>query len=200
MNTMRFTTQSKNEPIKHNKDVATLQNIQPRTILTRPQYSVQIENPEPVVNKMRWGQPIWFFFHTIAQKVKDESFPIIRQELLGHIYNICSNLPCPTCSAHAKEYFKGINFNTIQTKDDLKNMLFVFHNVVNVRKGIPPFPRDQLDDKYSRAVTKNIIYYFLFHFQEKYNNIKIMADNMFRERQAKMLQSWLQINIQYFDP
>jgi hypothetical protein len=192
--------QSRNDPIQHNKSVPPMQIIQPRSILATPQYPPQTENPEPVVNKMRWGQPIWFFFHTIAEKVKDESFPIIRHDLLSNIYNICSNLPCPTCSAHAKEYFKGINFNTIQTKDDLKNMLFVFHNVVNVRKGIPPFPRDQLDDKYSNAVTKNIIYYFLFHFQEKYNNVKIMADNMFRERQAKILQVWLQTNLQHFDP
>jgi hypothetical protein len=196
---MQFTIQSKNDPMQHNKNVSPLQNIQPRTILATPQYPRETENQEPPANKMRWGQPIWFFFHTIAQKVKDDSFPIIRQELLAHIYNICSNLPCPTCAAHAKEYLNGINFNRIQTKEDLKTMLFTFHNEVNVRKGIPLFPRDQLDEKYSRAVTKNIVYYFLFHFQEKYNNIKIMADNMYRERQSKILQVWLQTNLEHFD-
>jgi hypothetical protein len=192
--------QSKNDPTLHNKNLPPIQMIQTRTIVAPSIYQNQIENPEPTVAKMRWGEPTWFFFHTISQKVKSESFPLIREELLGHIYNICTNLPCPTCSEHAKEYLKGINFNIIQTKDDLKNMMFTFHNVVNARKGVKLFSRDQLDEKYSKAVTVNIVHYFMFHFQEKYNNVKIIADNMYRERQVKMLQSWLQKNIQYFDP
>jgi len=197
MNKMQFTTHSKNDPAQHNKNIPVLLSVQPQRM---PSYPSQEETPEPLVNKMRWGQPIWFFFHTIAEKVKADSFPVIRHELLSHIYNICSNLPCPTCSSHAKDYFRGVNFDMIQTKEDLKTMLFAFHNAVNVRKGVNPFPRDQLDDKYSRAVTKNMIYYFLFHFQEKYNNVKIMADNMYRERQAKIIESWLMSNIQHFDP
>ena len=79
---------------------------------------------------------------------KEESFHYIRVELLNNIYSICVNLPCPVCSAHAKEYMEKINFNTIRTKEDLKNMLFQFHNNVNLRKNVYLFPREQLDEKY----------------------------------------------------
>ena len=68
---------------------------------------------------MKWGQPTWFFFHTLAEKIFEDRFPEIRQPLLDLIYSICVNLPCPDCANHAKTYLDGINFHTIQTKNDL---------------------------------------------------------------------------------
>ena len=50
--------------------------------------------PESVV-KVKWGEPTWYLFHTLAEKINDESFPTIREELLNVFYSICSNLPCP---------------------------------------------------------------------------------------------------------
>ena len=40
-------------------------------------------------NGMKWGQPTWFFLHTLAEKVNENKFPEIRKELLEIIYNIC---------------------------------------------------------------------------------------------------------------
>ena len=37
---------------------------------------------------MKWGQPTWFFLHTIAEKVNENSFPNIRRELLDIILKI----------------------------------------------------------------------------------------------------------------
>ena len=147
---------------------------------------------------MKWGEPIWFFFHTLAEKIKEESFKNIRVELLNIIYTICVNLPCPTCASHATEYMNNINFNTIQTKQQLKEMLYVFHNSVNKRKNFPLFPRDNLDEKYSKANTINIIQNFMIHFSDRHASIHMIANDMHRQRIAKKLKDWMNTNIHHF--
>jgi len=159
---------------------------------------------EPVVEqevpkRMRWGQPIWFLFHTLAEKVKEENFQQIRLELLNNIYSICSNLPCPDCASHAVQYLNKINFNAIQTKLQLKELLFIFHNEVNKKKGYPLLSRSELDSKYSSAVTKRIIYNFAIVYQDKHKSVRMIANDMFRSRQIIFLKEWFSKNIQYFD-
>ena len=36
--------------------------------------------------KMKWGEPTWVLFHCLAEKVKEEYFFQIREELLSTIY------------------------------------------------------------------------------------------------------------------
>lgn len=152
------------------------------------------------VKKMRWGEPTWFLFHTLAHKLKDEHFDLKKMHLLAVISSICSNLPCPDCANHASEYMKNINFNAIKTKQDLKNMLFQFHNVVNQRKGFALFSIEDLDPKYSTANTTNIIQNFMYFFQDKHYSIRMIANDMHRAKIIVKLKSWLNENIQYFDP
>jgi hypothetical protein len=148
--------------------------------------------------KMKWGPPIWALLHTLAEKVNENDFSKIRKSLLDTIYVICSNLPCPDCANHAKQYMDGINFDTIVSKDQLKNLLFQFHNSVNVRKGVPLFPRDQLDPLYSRGNLINIIQIFMEHFRDKHRSIRMIANDFHRSKIADKLQVWFQTNIQYF--
>ena len=161
---------------------------------------VQVNNEEEEHKQkpMKWGEPIWFFFHTIAEKVKNESFPYVKQDLLNIIYKVCVNLPCPMCANHAVEYMNKINFNAIQTKDQLKDVLFVFHNSVNVRKNFPVFMRKDLDEKYSRANTIKIIQNFLNVFQYKNSNMHMIANNMHRTNVANDIKGWFNTNIQHF--
>lgn len=149
--------------------------------------------------KMKWGEPIWFLFHTLAEKVKEESFQTIRLDLLNTISIICNNLPCPDCANHASEYIRKINFSSIKTKQDLKLMLFQFHNVVNQKKKFLLFSIDNLDSKYSKANTVNIIKNFMLNFQEKNHSIRMIANDMHRSRVADQLKTWFNNNIQYFD-
>lgn len=159
-----------------------------------------IEQPkDPKKKSMKWGEPTWFLFHTLAQKVKESDFQIIRKDLINIIYTICTNLPCPDCAKHATEYMNNINFNTIQTKEQLKNMLFVFHNTVNSRKGFPIFPREELDVKYSRANTINIIKNFIVHFENKHKSIRMISDDLYRARISNNLKQWFNQNITHFD-
>ena len=67
-----------------------------------------VEEPKP--KTMLWGEPTWFLFHTLAEKVKPKDFPKIRESFIHIILRICSNLPCPDCANHALQYMNGINF------------------------------------------------------------------------------------------
>lgn len=154
---------------------------------------------DPKHKKMKWGEPTWFLFHTLAEKVKDEQFVQIRDDLLNKIKTICMNLPCPDCANHATKYINGLNFNTIQTKQDLKLMLFQFHNAVNTRKNVPLYPLDQLDSKYSRANTVKIIENFMFYFQDKHFSIRMIANDFHRSRLVTILKDWFRVNIQHFN-
>ena len=154
---------------------------------------------EPVVKKMRWGEPTWFLFHTLAHKIKDEHFSKVRMELLRIIEMICNNLPCPNCTEHASQYIKNIPFYSIQSKQSLKNMLFQFHNDVNKRKNFKPFLIEDLDNKYEYANTVNIIQNFIYFFRDKSRSIRMIANDMHRDRLIKYLKDWFNANLQYFD-
>ena len=162
-----------------------------------PQQVVVTQAPE---KKVKWGPAIWFLLHTLSVKIKEERFQSIRYELLNHIYTICTNLPCPICSNHAKDYLNGINMNTIQTKDDFKKLIWAFHNNVNKEKGYSFFPFEQVDLKYSLAVTNNIIINFIAHFSDSSRSVKLLADDLLRSQLCKVLKEWFNRNITAFDP
>jgi hypothetical protein len=167
--------------------------------------NTQVQIPTPVISnppekKVKWGEPTWFLFHTLSVKIKDSEFASIRNELLNQIYAICINLPCPDCANHAKTYLEGINFNAIQTKTDLKKMLHIFHNSVNQRKSYPLFPYDELDKKYSTAITSRIIQNFMVHFSDRNRSIKLLPSDLHRQRLCISLKEWFNKNISLFDP
>jgi hypothetical protein len=154
---------------------------------------------DPKKKQMKWGEPTWFLFHTLAEKIKPEYYLEIQKELLNLIYTICSNLPCPNCAKHATEYLNAMNFNALTTKDSLRMMLYNFHNEVNRRKGFPEFPFDQLLTKYASANTVNIIHNFMPHFEDRSGSIRLIADNLHRSRVALQLKAWFNKNIGMFD-
>ena len=157
-------------------------------------------NENEVTSKtMKWGEPTWFFLHTMAEKINEEKFPEVRKNLLEIVYSVCTNLPCPDCSNHAKIYLDKINFNTIQTKDDFRNMLFIFHNSVNARKGFTLFSYDDLLSKYSSANMVNIVNYFLNYYLKKNSAPQMIANDMFRRRIITTVKDWLTNNMNVFD-
>jgi hypothetical protein len=154
--------------------------------------------PDPNLPKNLWGEPTWFLFHTLAHKVDESRFALVRAEMLMIIYNIACNLPCPFCAVHAKQHLDSINFQAIQTKEQLKRMLFEFHNKVNRRKGYPEFPYEQLDSKYELANTWNMIQNFMAAFMKKTNNMRLLADDLKRRHIHLKLRAWFQQNSSMF--
>ena len=163
-------------------------------------YANQTASGSASGKKVKWGEPTWFLFHTLSVKIKDGEFARIRQDLLNNTYAICCNLPCPDCANHAKIYLDSINFNTIQSKEDYKRMMFQFHNSVNKRKGYPQFDYAELDSKYSKAITSNIIRNFMVHFQDKYRSFKLIASDLHRAQLSNVLKKWFNDAISSFDP
>lgn len=172
------------------------------SIPTPPIQPMKLVNESAVKSSatMTWGKPTWYFFHVLAEKIRDEEFANVRADILDIVYSIATNLPCPDCANHAKTYLDQINFNTIQTKDDLKHMLFVFHNFVNERKGYNMFSLDELDTLYPIANTTAIFNNFLMTYLKKNSSPKMMANDMFRRRIVNKTRDWLNVNSNKFMP
>jgi len=182
--------------------VSTQPRMDPPTVPSHTLKQIINTPPSPpgsAAKTMAWGQPTWFLFHTLAHKVKTDTFVTIRKQLLDVIYTISINLPCPTCAEHAKRYLDGINFQNIQTQEQLKRMLFDFHNSVNSLKKYPVFLYADLDDKYTHAITRNIMLNFMSHFEKKTKSIRLIADDMHRQRIVAILKSWFSDNLKWFD-
>ena len=71
--------------------------------------------------KMKWGEAIWFLFHTLAEKIKEEHFQSKKYEMINIVKAICTNLPCPKCTDHATAYMKRLNIESIKIKQDWKD-------------------------------------------------------------------------------
>ena len=154
---------------------------------------------QPILPKMKWGRPIWTFFHVLSKKIKDEYFNLVIHDFLRYVSLICSALPCPVCSAHASQYIKSINLNNIKNKEDLINFFFVFHNAVNQRKGYVVLQKDNIPT-YETANTIAVIKNFVLAFEDKSRSMKLMADDLARARISAEFKTWINKNIQYFDP
>jgi len=156
--------------------------------------SAQQDQPK----KMKWGESVWFLLHTLSEKVKHETFLEMRQGFLNIIYIICTNLPCPDCSAHAKTYLDSNQFNSIHSPEQLKIFIFNFHNSVNSRKGFPIFKYQDLQ-KYTTANTINIIHNFMNMFIVKNHSIHMISNDVYRNRMIDTIKKWFNQNIKYFN-
>ena len=72
-----------------------------------------------------WGNNIWYLFHTIAYKIKEDEFNNIKQDLFYIVKTICQNLPCPECSEHATNLRGFLVVHAFHT-------FFVIHSEKNV--------------------------------------------------------------------
>jgi hypothetical protein len=145
----------------------------------------------------QWGIPTWIFLHTLAQKVKEESFPIIKNELMGYILRICNSLPCPECATHAKEFWNNVKIGNIGKKIDLINVLYVFHNAVNKRRKALPFK--YIDLQYYKS--QNVIETFN-NFAKNFNtkgNMRLITESFYRDRLLSTFKTWIMRNLGHFN-
>jgi hypothetical protein len=182
------------EPKKSSGTTMNYTNIKHNNFMTTPTTSYRNQK-----NGMTWGGPTWLFLHTIVEKIKDEHFGRLRNELLKNIYMICTNLPCPDCSLHAKNYLNNQNFNAIVNKSQLKTMLYEFHNSVNEKKGFELFKRINLDSTYQNMVLSVTFYNFLIKFKDRGANNRFIHEDIYRSQLSKDLVKWFNGNKEYFD-
>jgi hypothetical protein len=144
-----------------------------------------------------WGPSTWVFMHTLAAKIKETSFPVIGPNLILVLIQICNNLPCPECAQHAKEFWSRVKTSNIKTKDDLINLLFVFHNTVNKRKQLPLFKYENI--QYYK--TKNIVNTYNT-FSRNFNtrgNMNLINESFRRNIMLSSLRAWMMLNLSHFE-
>ena len=143
-----------------------------------------------------WGKSTWMFFHTLAEKVDEEKYKVLKYELIAIVRQICSNLPCPECAAHASRFISTVRIETIPTKHLFKSMLFLFHNQVNARIGKPQFMSQQTScyKHYSLGIS---LQNFLTFYAKRYNGTiqaGIMSTETKRRRIAISVNQWIKNN------
>ena len=145
-----------------------------------------------------WGRIIWIFFHTLAEKINADFFEEHIDTCLAIVINICTNLPCPICSIHARQFLQKHKIKQlVKTKEDFKRYLFMFHNRTNVmlRKKSPTI---DILDIYKRAVFHKVASAFYKTYNSKSSFNRAYADNLSRSHTAKNTMDFLKNNYKFF--
>ena len=132
------------------------------------------------LSKENWGNNIWYLFHSIAHKIKEDRFEFHKNNLFFIIKTICNTLPCPDCSKDATNMLNKIDYNSIKNKNDFKMFLFNFHNAVNAKLNKPQFSYVSLDSKYHN-VNINALYYNLNVIYNINTNIPQLMSSSFHK-------------------
>jgi biotin synthase-like enzyme len=102
--------------------------------------------------------------HTLAEKLKQEHFQEVKKEFWSQIKKICTNLPCPYCSEHAKQFMSKVKEENIQSKHDIIHILYEFHNDVNRRLNKTIFDKNDISNTYSKNNTVQCYNNFMNRF------------------------------------
>jgi hypothetical protein len=143
-----------------------------------------------------WGPAVWTLFHTLAERVHENAYPFISKQLFGQIVNICKVLPCPDCSTDASNFLAKINVNTLKTKTDFKNFIYLFHNYVNVKKRKPLFNVINLN-MYENYKLIPVVNNFILKFNTK-GNMNLINESFQRSFVQNSFKKWFVANIQAF--
>jgi len=151
------------------------------------------------MSKAVWGHITWLFFHTLAEKVRDEHYEEARPTIRKTLLDMCASLPCPECSQHATQYLSRVDFGRIRTRKDLKLMLFAFHNKVNRDLGKPQAGISQLDRYYHADIDQIVSFFMRTYDQQQFSYGRIFQStrvNVLQPRRA--FYAWFRANRHMF--
>jgi|TARA_R110002072_G_scaffold13651_6_gene57455 hypothetical protein len=145
------------------------------------------------MSKREWGNATWYLFHTLAEKLKPE-FSGEASELFRQIKLLCGNLPCPECSQHATSSLNAVNMNSINSRENLIEFIWQFHNRVNGRTGKSQYTREECRRKYSCAITRIILSNFISVFKMNARNDKAMMHSYRRHLSTRVFEKYIYAN------
>tara|TARA_Y100000816_G_C25896669_1_gene467767 strand:+ start:58 stop:516 length:459 start_codon:yes stop_codon:yes gene_type:complete len=145
-----------------------------------------------------WGPIIWVFLHTLVAKIKNTEFKNNKEKLIEIIFKVCSNLPCPDCSEDSVKFLRTVNFKNATKKEDLIEILFVFHNQVNINLKKTEFP-EKLLETYNNNNINIVLKRFIETFNKNTNNIRLMNQSFMRSIISKDIKNYIENNIHYFE-
>ena len=140
-----------------------------------------------------WGPNIWYLFHTIAYKLKESSFDIVKKNIIYITKSICNTLPCDECSKHAITLLSKYDFDTINNKKDLIKFYYNFHNFVNKKLSKSIFDEEKLEELYHKANFNNIYNNFIKIYNTNNNVPQMMNSSFIRKKELNNII--LNINI-----
>jgi len=143
-----------------------------------------------------WGPAVWTLFHTLIEKMNTNAYPYVIHSTFGMIVRICRVLPCPDCSRDASKFLAKINLKDYKTKNEFKNMLYLFHNWVNAKKRKPLFNYANIN-KYANLHLPFVINNFIANYNTK-GNMKLLTESFQRSFVVKDFISWFKTNSRVF--
>ena len=143
------------------------------------------------MEKKVWGNSIWYLFHTVAEKIKEDKYLEQKDNLFKLLEIVLKNLPCPDCAEHATNAFKKVNKQNINNKETFKMLMLEFHNRVNKRLNKPVFTLEELNNKYKNANLNAILYNFRIVYNISIYNEKLIANAFHKNLQNKDLNNVL---------
>ena len=135
-----------------------------------------------------WGPPVWILFHTLIEKLNPYLYSRVIHSMFDIIVKICRVLPCPNCSNDASNFLAKINLNEYKTKEDFKNMLYLFHNWVNAKKRKPLYNYSNMNN-YSKLNLISVINNFITKYNTK-GNMKLLTESFQRNFVIKDFMNW----------
>jgi hypothetical protein len=143
-----------------------------------------------------WGPATWTLFHVLAEKVNEHIYPRIAGQLFDVVKRICTALPCPECAQDATQFLAKIRVHDLKSKNDFKNLIYVFHNHVNVKKRKPLFKYVNLE-VYKRYNIVSVFNRFISFYHTK-GNMRLLAESFQRQLIVKNVREWFSRNICFF--
>jgi cytochrome c5 len=145
-----------------------------------------------------WGPATWTLFHVLAEKVNEFVYPRIAGQLFDVIRRICSALPCPECAQDATIFLSKVKIQELRSKNDFKNMIYMFHNYVNAKKRKPLFNYANLEI-YKRYNIVSVFNRFISVYHTK-GNMRLLAESFQRQLIVRNVREWFSRNICFFVP
>ena len=145
-----------------------------------------------------WGPAVWALLHTLTEKVVDNRPPILYVGLFNTIKMICSNLPCPTCAEDSSRFLAKVPLDKVNTKQGIKNMIYILHNYVNNKKRKQPFNFKDLDSLYKKKELLSVINLFCKKYNTK-GNMQLLTESFRRQIALKGFIKWIKQHAIYFN-
>ena len=151
------------------------------------------------MSKSLWGPPCWSIMHILATRIKEEDFENKKESLWLVINEICNNLPCPECRQHAVSLMRQTKKASIlKSKDNLEIFLFDFHNLVNKKKGLRLFTKEEYNLKYKKSNIKEVVINFINIFNASSRNNNLMMESFHRQNFIQKFIVWINGNKESF--
>ena len=143
-----------------------------------------------------WGPAVWTLFHTLGEKINEEAYPYVSNELFKLIVRICKFLPCPECSADASNFLAKIRITELKTKTDFKKTFYLFHNYVNSKKRKRLFNYANLN-VYNKYRLVDVVNNFIANYHTK-GNMRMLTESFQRQFVIKDFKNWFTRSIKAF--